>query len=201
MHKVVTFRQVLRKLAKKHGLSDKKREKPAIDAEDLALVLETNLVTIKKKYIVGRHQIQVHFLLLLGFCTASRPKALLDLCYQHIMITLLRDLEGGPYKIVPEFTFEFTKKYLGMKEVNTFLISEIIFNPSLILSPHVFLLGLLFSDQAFAAPNLTSAEQLSKLYIEPGRNELRLPLRSDLNNTPIFRRSIKVFHSYKVSPD
>ena len=32
------------------------------------------------------------------------------------MITLIRDPEGGPYKIVPEFIFEFTKEYLGIKE-------------------------------------------------------------------------------------
>jgi hypothetical protein len=87
-----------------------------MDAEDLALVLETNLVTTRKRYAVGRHRMQVHFLLQLGLCTASRPKALLNLCYRHIMITLIRDPEGGPHKIVPEFTFEFTKEYLGMKE-------------------------------------------------------------------------------------
>jgi len=84
---------------------------------------------------------------------------------------------------------------------NTFPIPEIIFDPSLILSPHVFLLGLLFADQAFRAPNLTSAEQLTKLYIEPGRNELPLPLHPDLDNIPVFRRSIKAFHGYEVSPD
>ena len=87
-----------------------------MDAEDLVLVLETNLVTTRKRYAVGRHRMQVHFLLQLGFCTASRPKALLNLCYRHIKVTLIRDPEGGPHKIVLEFTFEFTKEYLGMKE-------------------------------------------------------------------------------------
>ena len=32
------------------------------------------------------------------------------------MVILIRDLEGGPYKIVLKFTFEFTKEYLGIKE-------------------------------------------------------------------------------------
>ena len=59
---------------------------------------------------------QVYFLLQLGLYTASRPKALLNLCYRHIIITLIRDLEGGPYKIVPKFIFEFTKEYLSIKE-------------------------------------------------------------------------------------
>jgi hypothetical protein len=58
----------------------------------------------------------VHFLMQLGLCTASRPKALLNLCYRHIMVTLIRDPKGGPHNIVLEFTFEFTKEYLGMKE-------------------------------------------------------------------------------------
>jgi len=53
---------------------------------------------------------------------------------------------------------------------NTFPIPETIYDPSLVLSPHVFLLGLILADGAFATPNLTSAEQLSKLDIQPGTN-------------------------------
>ncbi|XTI95801.1 C2H2 finger domain protein [Cenococcum geophilum] len=117
----------------------------SINVEDLALVLKTNLVIIRKRYI-------------LGFCTTSRPKALLNLCYRHIKVTLIRDLEGGPYKIVLKFIFKFTKEYLSIKEATT-----------------------------FTPPNLTSVEQLSKLYIKPRRNKLPLPLRLDLDNIPIFR--------------
>ena len=32
------------------------------------------------------------------------------------MVTLIRDPEGGPYKIMLKFTFEFTKEYLSIKE-------------------------------------------------------------------------------------
>ncbi|OCK87773.1 uncharacterized protein K441DRAFT_592625, partial [Cenococcum geophilum 1.58] len=64
----------------------------------------------------------------------------------YIIVILIRDLEGGPYKIVLKFIFEFTKEYLNIKEANTFPISKIIFNPLLILSPYVFFLGLLFTD-------------------------------------------------------
>lgn len=32
---------------------------------------------------------------------------------------------------------------------NTYILPKIIFNPSLILSPHVFLLGLFFTDHVF----------------------------------------------------
>jgi len=38
------------------------------------------------------------------------------------MITLIRDLEGGPYKIVPKFIFEFTKEYLSIKEAYIFFL-------------------------------------------------------------------------------
>jgi Protein of unknown function (DUF3435) len=40
--------------------------------------------------------------------------------------------------------------------------------------PHIFLLGLLFADKAFKAPNLTSPEQLNMLDIGRGRNQLPL---------------------------
>ena len=33
---------------------------------------------------------------------------------------------------------------------NTYILPEIIFDPSLVLSPYVFLLGLLFADRVFA---------------------------------------------------
>lgn len=59
------------------------------------------------------------------------------------------------------------------------------YDETLIFSPHVFLLGVLFYDQAFAAYNLTSPQQLSRLYIEPGRNELPLRLNRDLDNIPL----------------
>ena len=42
--------QVLRKLAKKHRLSTKKREKTAMYVEDLAEYLQTNLTTTKKRF-------------------------------------------------------------------------------------------------------------------------------------------------------
>ena len=59
---------------------------------------------------------QVHFLLQLGFYTASRPKALLNLYYRHIIVTLIYNLEGGPYKIMLKFIFKFTKEYLSIKK-------------------------------------------------------------------------------------
>jgi hypothetical protein len=84
---------------------------------------------------------------------------------------------------------------------NTFPIPEIIFDDSLIFSPHVTLLGILFKDQAFAAYNLTSPEELSKLQIEPGRNELPLRLNRKLDDVPVFRRSVRTSNGWAISPD
>ena len=99
----------------------------------------------------------------------------------------------------PPFTFH--KNPRSQATSNTFLIPEIIYDPSLILSPHVFLLGLIFADRAFAASKLTSPEQLSRLDIPPGLNKLRLPLRPSMDNVPVFRRLVKTLNGWKISRD
>ena len=108
---------MLRKLAKKHGLKKVGRDKSCMYVEDQALVLRTNLETTEKRYPHGRYRIQGQLYLQLGGFTANRPKAILGLYYRHIQITLLRDPEGGPHRILLEFTFEFTKKFLGIKDM------------------------------------------------------------------------------------
>ncbi|KAH7370249.1 hypothetical protein BKA65DRAFT_602698 [Rhexocercosporidium sp. MPI-PUGE-AT-0058] len=93
-------------------------------------------------------------------------------------------VSGGPHRILIEFTCEFTKKYLGTKDANTFVLPEVIFDPSLILSPHVALLGLIFADNAFLAPSLTSAERISELDIPPGYEQLPLHLKPEMADIP-----------------
>ncbi|KAF2415628.1 hypothetical protein EJ08DRAFT_673832 [Tothia fuscella] len=176
--------KILKKLAKKYKLKKAGKEKPCMYYEDLKEVLRTNLATTEKK-----------------FGLANRPNAILGLCYRHITVTLLRDPDGGPHRVLLEFTYEFTKQYLGIKDMNTFLIPETVYDPSLIFSPHVLLEGLIFDDQAFAAPSLTSPEKLSDLYIEPGKNQLRLLLKPKLDDVPIFRRAVKTLHGWKISPN
>ena len=80
--------------------------------EDLVEVLQTNLTTTKKRYSHGRHRIQIALFYHLGWIL-WKP---LNLCYYHIVVTLLRDPKGGPHRILIEFTCEFTKQYLGMKD-------------------------------------------------------------------------------------
>lgn len=201
--------------------------------EDIVEILQTNLTTTEKRYSHGRHRIQLALWFHGAFITANRPQALLSLRYQHITVTLLRDPKGGPHRIPLEFTFEFTKTYLGMKDAyvsgplcaplraplrvcsvctwwenlcwrrtrNTFPIPETIFDPSLILSPHVFLLGITFPDRAFLAPNLSSPEPLSKLDIPPGCNAMPLPFDPRIYDVYVFRRSARTLTGWKISPD
>lgn len=75
------------------------------------------------------------------------------------------------------------------------------YDETLSFSPHVFLLGLLFCDQAFAAYNLVSAEELSRLTIPPGRDELPLRLKQSLDNIPVFRKAVRTVHGWDISPD
>jgi hypothetical protein len=82
---------------------------------------------------------------------------------------------------------------------NTFPLPEIIYDESLIFSLHVFLLGVLFCDQAFAAYNLTSPEELSRLHIPPSRNELPLRLNQRLDNIPVFRKTVKTPNGWDIS--
>ena len=60
-----------------------------------------------------------------------------------------------------------TRSATNKEARNTFPLPEIIYDPSLILSLHVALLGLILADNAFLAPNLTSAKKISELDIQP----------------------------------
>jgi hypothetical protein len=84
---------------------------------------------------------------------------------------------------------------------NIFILPEIIFNPSLILSPHVALLGLIFTNNAFLAPSLISAARISELDIPPGYEQLPLYLKPEIANIPVFRKSIRTPYSWEISPD
>lgn len=54
------------------------------------------------------------------------------------------------------------------------------------LSPHEFLLGILFDDDAFRAPAIKSRNDLRKLWLEDGRQQLQLPLKAEKANHYVF---------------
>lgn len=97
-----------------------------------------------------------------------------------------------PYRIYKMLT-----AHLGDNDI--FPLLEILYDPSLIISLRVFLLGILFANNTFAAPNLTSLDKLSRLDIHPGEQKPVLPLSEGLNNTFVFRNAIKRRTSYKMS--
>ena len=84
--------------------------------EDLVEVLQTNLTTTKKQYTHGWHRIQIALFHHLAGFSGNRPQAVLNLYYRYIVVTLLWDLKGGPHWILIEFTCEFTKQYLSIKD-------------------------------------------------------------------------------------
>ena len=81
---------------------------------------------------------------------------------------------------------------------NTLVLPKIIFDPSLILSPYVALLGLIFADNAFLAPSLTSAERISKLDIPPSYEQLPLCLKPEMADVPVFRKSIRTPYGWEI---
>jgi hypothetical protein len=85
--------------------------------KDLARLLQTNLTTTKQRYPHGRHRIEINLFGQLGIFSGNRPLTLLNLRYSNIVVTLLRDPNSGPYRLLIEFTYKFTKKYLSTKDV------------------------------------------------------------------------------------
>lgn len=104
-------------IARTHKLSHTPREKASIDALDMLMISQTALTTIERKFKIGRYRIQLCFFMQGGFITANRPDALLRLRYKDIKVTVLRHPTDStmPHSIMLEFTYEFTKSFMGDK--------------------------------------------------------------------------------------
>ena len=94
-----------------------------------------------------------------------------------------------------------TRSSTNRESRNTFPLPEITYDPSLILSPYVVLLGLILADDVFLAPNLTSAKKISELDIRPGYEQLPLHLKPSMANIHVFHKSIKTLYGWEISPD
>jgi hypothetical protein len=88
-----------------------------------------------------------------------------------------------------------------IKARNMFILPEIIFDLSLILSPHVDLLGLIFANNIFLAPSLILAERISELDIPPSYKQLPLYLKPEMANILILYKSIKTPYSWEILPN
>ncbi|KAL4946937.1 hypothetical protein BDW69DRAFT_190709, partial [Aspergillus filifer] len=132
----------------------------------------------------------------LAAITGSRPGAMLNLRYRDLVLTLIRDPDGGRPRLFIYFTPTFTKTFLGEKENNTFPIPEIIFDPTLVLSPHVFLLGMLFRIQAFKHFStdglvVDCPENLYNLGVLDGLGEQELKLKDKILDQYVFCQAVR----------
>jgi hypothetical protein len=80
-----------------------------------------------------------------------------------------------------------------------FLIPEIIYNPTLVLSPYVFLLGMLFKIWAFKSPSIDSPERLYSLNVLDGLNEQGLPLREELDDDFVFCQAVREAYGVRIA--
>lgn len=76
-----------------------------------------------------------------------------------------------------------------------------IYDPTLLLSPHIMLLRILFVNQAFLAPGLNHPDKLVSLNIYNRENELPLPFKPEVMDKLIFRRAVQTATGWTMSED
>ncbi|CAG8311204.1 unnamed protein product [Penicillium nalgiovense] len=192
----VKIRDVLAIVATEKRLSLKGRPKATMYVEDVAEFARVILSTTEMTFPCGWYRIQLLLFCQLAAITGSRPGALLKLRFQDLKLTLVRDPNGGRPRLFIYLRPEFTKTFLGEKESNTFPIPEIIFDPTLVLSPHVFLLGILFRIGAFKSlskdgPVMDSPEKLYRLRVLHGLGEQELKLKDEILGQNVFCQALR----------
>ncbi|KAL4761146.1 uncharacterized protein BDW70DRAFT_150295 [Aspergillus foveolatus] len=135
---------------------------------------------------------------------AEFARSPLGLHYRDIALTLIRDPEGGRPRLFIFLKPEFTKKFLGKKAPNEFKIPEIIFDPTLVLSPHVCLLGMLFHINGFKSitttgPVLDSPEKLYSLGVLDGLGQQELKLKDELFDKYAFCQTVREAAGFRIA--
>ncbi|EQL28673.1 hypothetical protein BDFG_08585 [Blastomyces dermatitidis ATCC 26199] len=192
----VKIRDVHAIVATEKNLSLKKRPKATMFIEDVAEFARVILTTTEMTFLCGWYRIQLLLFCQLAAITGSRPGALLKLRFVDLKLTLIRDPKGGRPRLFIYLRPEFTKSFLGEKESDTFPIPEIIFDPTLVLSPHVFLLGMLFRIGAFKSlskdgPVTDCPEKLYSLRVLDGLGEQELKLKDELLDQHVFCQALR----------
>ncbi|KAK6815542.1 hypothetical protein RU639_008672 [Aspergillus parasiticus] len=188
---LVKVEDVIALVAKEKELQLTRRPKKNMYIEDVAEFARVLLTTTEMTYDCGWQRIQILFFCQLAAITASRPGALLHLRYRDIGLKLIRDPEGGRPRLFIFLKPDFTKRFLGKKAPNEFKIPEIIFDPSLVLSPHVSLLSILFHINGFKSlsktgPVLDPPEKLYSLRVLDGLGQQELLLKNELSDKFVF---------------
>ena len=82
---------------------------------------------------------------------------------------------------------------------NTFGIPDVPSEPCLLLCPQTTFLGLAFRDRAFAAPAITSPDQLFRLKIEEGTRQLEIPWKNFMLDFHLFAQSCPTARGVEIS--
>ncbi|KFY89160.1 hypothetical protein V500_05907, partial [Pseudogymnoascus sp. VKM F-4518 (FW-2643)] len=90
---------------------------------------------------------------------------------------------GGRPQLFIELSPEFTKGFLGLKDVNKFKIPEIIYDPTL----------------AFKSPSIYSPEKLYSLNVLQGLNEQELPLKDEILNNFVFCQAVRKAEGVRIA--
>ncbi|EAS30331.2 uncharacterized protein CIMG_05810 [Coccidioides immitis RS] len=114
--------------------------------------------------------------------------------------------DGGRPQLFIFLKPEFTKRFLEDKALNKFKILEIIFDLTLVLSPHICLLTMLFHIGGFKSisttgPVLDSAEKLYSIKVLDGKGQQPLLLKNELLDKFVFCQMELTFTGFKICLD
>ncbi|KAF7122872.1 hypothetical protein CNMCM5793_000982 [Aspergillus hiratsukae] len=201
---IVKILDVLAIVAQEKNLLLGRRPKATMYIEDVAEFARVLLSTTEMTFQSGWLRIQLLLFCQLAAITGSRPGALLNLRYRNLLLTLVRNPDGGRPLLFIYLTPEFTKTFLGEKEQNTFPIPEIVFDPTLVLSPHVFLLGMLFRIKAFKNFStdglvVDCPENLYNLGVLDGLGQQELKLKDEILDQFVFCQAVREADGIRIA--
>ncbi|EEA23687.1 hypothetical protein TMatcc_006768 [Talaromyces marneffei ATCC 18224] len=200
---IVKVEDVIALVATEKKLKEHRRPKKNMYIEDVSEFARVLLSTTETSFGCGWRRIQLLFYTQLAAITASRPGALLHLRYQDLGLKFIRDPEGGRPNLFIFLKPDFTKRFLGKKAPNEFKIPEIIFDPTLTLSPHVCLLSMLFHIDGFkkitkTGPVLDNAKTLYSVGIGDGLNQQDLKLKDEILDKYVFCQVERETTGYRI---
>ncbi|OJD09878.1 hypothetical protein AJ78_08884 [Emergomyces pasteurianus Ep9510] len=183
--------RVIELIADEKKLSREKRPEEPMYVDDLAEYLRVLLVTNEMEFLIEWLRVELILFCQVTGVTGNRPDALTQLRYRDLKLTLVRDPYSSAPRLCVGLIAHFTKTFLGMKDVNTFWLLEIIYDSTLVLSSHVFLLEMLFHIRAFKSPGIRRPEDLYSLGVLNGLNQQELSLWNDLADLFIFCLAVR----------
>lgn len=83
-----------------------------------------------------------------------------------------------------------------------FTIPEVLCDPSLLLSPHIFLLSILLRHRAFRSERINQNPYLiSQIRIRKGENEVRLHLLPEVQEMYVFRGALRTAIGFRIGDE